>query len=243
MSSLERILLNNLLCTYSIIDHNPNWSRENFRWKDRVLFEAGFFLWHISCLRCRFDHILASICAGKVKLHFLPPICLYFHLRSTEGGALWFSYLGYLPLSVVTLMWPRGCLALCLRFMFKEKIWSALDHLKPSLRHQKDMEDGTSWACSQNALMHNTQHMALRHTEQLSKYITPVPAYVTDTLVRWYPSTDFFAATFLTHALVVVKKSFFFSWCSSIPWGMAANKKELKDHCAWGKKMHLSERV
>lgn len=70
------------------------------------------------------------------------------------------------------------------------------------------MEDGTIWACSQNPLKHNTQHMALRHTERLSKCVTPILAYVTDTLVR-YPSSEFwsFAVTFRTQLAVVKKTS------------------------------------
>lgn len=41
----------------------------------------------------------------------------------------------------------------------------------------KERGTGTIWACSQNPLKHNTQHMALRHAEQLNKYLTPIPAY------------------------------------------------------------------
>lgn len=71
--------------------------------------------------------------------------------------------------------------------MLKANVVSAVPletYLEATSCFQKEREDSTIWAYSQNPLKHNTQHMALRHIERLSKYLTPIPAYVTDTPVR-----------------------------------------------------------
>lgn len=110
------------------------------------------------------------------------------------------------------------------------------------------MEDGTIWACSQNPLKHNTQHMALRHTERLSKCVTPILAYVTDTLVR-YPSSEFwsFAVTFRTQLAVVKKTSAKLFQLSYLhPLRVASEHEKAKESLCMSKKkkkMHLSERI
>lgn len=121
-----------------------------------------------------------------------------------------------------------------LRFMLKAKvvrIWSLETILKPPVACREKRKTAPSGHVLKalSSITHNTWH-----ADTLS-----------NSACMWHPReiysrTEFlsFAVTFQTHALVVVKKSFLpnSSNCRSfIPRGMPVNKKELKDHCAWGK--------